>query len=56
MSDAPVTWPVWARESWEERAAILEYEAGLDRETAEKTATRMVLERLRKDRERRLFE
>ncbi len=34
-------------EAWAERAAILEFEAGMTREEAEKEATRLLMERKR---------
>lgn len=35
-------WPVWARDAYEERAAILEYDAKLPLSVAEAEAERMV--------------
>lgn len=32
------SWPEWAKEAWEERAAILEHDAGMEKEKAERTA------------------
>lgn len=31
-------WPLWAREAFEERAAIMEYDGGLERADAERKA------------------
>lgn len=45
-------WPEWAVEEFEERAAILTYDAGLDRERAEREAwgpIRLRLERIKLD-------
>jgi hypothetical protein len=38
-------WPDALREDWEERSAIMEYEAGLDREAAERGAFECVASR-----------
>lgn len=35
-------WPVWARDAYEERAAIMEYDARLPLSVAEAEAERMV--------------
>ena len=38
-------WPAEAREEWEERAAVLEYDAKMNRERAERAAETIVRER-----------
>lgn len=43
----PDFWPPALREEWEERAAILEFDAGLDREAAEAVARMLVAKRAR---------
>ena len=42
--DLPMDWRI----DWEERAAILEYDAGLSREEADRQALHEVVERLRR--------
>ncbi|MCA9691085.1 MAG: hypothetical protein R3A51_14610 [Nannocystaceae bacterium] len=46
LADDPRRWPEALRDAWEERAAILEFDAGLPRARAEREARRMVLEAL----------
>ncbi len=41
--DARITWPAWAREAFDERAAIHEYDANLTRADAERKAEAAVL-------------
>ena len=38
-------WPAEAREEWEERAAVLEYDAKMTRERAERAAEHIVRDR-----------
>ncbi len=43
MDSPRTTWPTWATEAFEERAAIHEYDAHLPREDAERKAESAVL-------------
>lgn len=42
-------WPPEAREEWEERAAVLEFDARMSRERAERAAEHIVRERWERD-------
>lgn len=45
-------WPLNYADMWRERAAILEYEAGIPRDQAETLAREIVVEMARKEQER----
>lgn len=43
MGAARASWPDWAREAWEERSAIMEWDGGLDRADAERKAEAAII-------------